>query len=99
MPEGLTLYVCELDRGGPRFHPCRKVHEALDEAGHSYETVVADKNRPFGLFTKGKRAKLEAMSGQEKLPVLELADGSTIAGSGKIAAWAGDHAPAGAGAS
>jgi glutathione S-transferase len=94
MAEGLTLYTCHIDSGGPKLHPCRQVHEALDAAGHTYETVVFDKNKPFGLFTKGKRPKLQEMSGQEKLPVLALADGTTISGSGEIKAWARDSSPA-----
>ncbi|GAC1320920.1 MAG: hypothetical protein NVSMB25_13930 [Thermoleophilaceae bacterium] len=94
MAGSLTLYTCHLDRGGARVHPCRQVHEALEAAGHSYETVVFARNKPLGLFTKGKRPELKAMSGQEKLPVLKLADGETIAGSGPIKAWARRNAHA-----
>lgn len=94
MPEALTLYTCHLDRGGPRFHPCRRCHDALEAAGHRYETVVYDRNKPFGFFTSGKRPELKAKTGQEKLPVLELPDGTTIAGSGSIIAWAKENAPA-----
>jgi glutathione S-transferase len=94
MAQAKKLYTCEIDRGGPKIHPCRKAHDALDEAGHDYETVVFDKNKPMGLFTKGKRPGLKELSGQEKLPVLELTDGSTVAGSGKIVQWAKDNAPA-----
>lgn len=90
----LTLYTCELDRGGPKFHPCRRCHEALEAAGHSYETTVFDRNRPMGLFTKGKRPELKELSGQEKLPVLRLADGTVISGSGRIIDWAKANAPA-----
>jgi glutathione S-transferase len=49
---------------------------------------VFDKNRPFGLFTHGKRPELKRMTGQEKLPVLELDDGTMIPGSGDIIRWA-----------
>jgi glutathione S-transferase len=91
----LTLYTCKLDRGGPKFHPCRRVHEALAAAGHHYETIVFDRNRPFGLFTEGKRPELKELSGQEKLPVLRLSDGTTLNGSGPIIAWARDNAPGG----
>ena len=93
MADEKKLYTCHIDRGGPKVHPCRKAHEALDEAGHAYETKVFDRNKPMGLFTKGKRPELKELSGQEKLPVLELTDGTTIAGSGKIVAWARDNAP------
>jgi glutathione S-transferase len=56
--------------------------------------VVFARNRPFGLFTAGKRPELKELSGQEKLPVLQLDDGSVIVGSGKIVAWARANAPA-----
>ncbi len=94
MPDVPVLHVCHLDRGGPRFHPCRRTHEALEAAGHRYETNTFDRNRPFGLFTKGKRPELMALTGQEKLPVLQLTDGRMIAGSGEIIAWAKANRPA-----
>lgn len=94
MVQAKTLHVCDLDRGGPSFHPCRKVQEEMDELGHSYQTHVFDKNKPMGWFTKGKRPDLKQLSGQEKLPVLELDDGTTIADSKKILEWARANAPA-----
>jgi glutathione S-transferase len=93
MAEALMLYVCHVDRRGPAFHPCRRVQEALDKAGHRYEKVVFDRNRPAGLFTKGKRPELQELSGQEKLPVLRLPDGRTVNGSGAIVRWAKATAP------
>src|SRR5438132_14125456 len=84
MPPKLTLYVCHISDGGPRPHACRRAHEALREAGHDYETVVFGRGHRFGLFTKGRRPHLKEMSGQEKLPVLQWPDGTTIAGSGNI---------------
>jgi glutathione S-transferase len=56
--------------------------------------VVFARNRPFGLFTAGRRPELKKLSGQEKLPVLELDDGTVLAGSGSIVAWARSNAPA-----
>ncbi len=97
MPAKPTLHVCHIDEGGPKPHPCRRAHEALVAAGIDHEKVVFGKNKPFGLFTSGSRPALKAMSGQEKLPVLELPDGSTVNGGGKIAAWARANAPAAAG--
>ena len=91
MPDQPTLLTCSLDDGGPGLHPCRKCHEALKEAGHAYETEIFDKNRPMGLFTKGKRPELQEMTGQEKLPVLRLADGTYVSGSKNIIAWAKDN--------
>ena len=43
---------------------------------------------------QGKRPELKRISGQEKLPVLKLADGSTVNGSGKIVKWAKEQAGA-----
>jgi hypothetical protein len=94
MTEGLTLYVCHIDDGGPPPHACRRAQRALRDAGHDFEKVVYDKGHPFGLFTKGKRPELKEMSGQEMLPVLALSDGSTINGGSNIIAWAKAHAPA-----
>jgi glutathione S-transferase len=69
------------------------VQEALRENGHDFEKIVYGKGRPFGLFTTGRRPELKQMSGQEKLPVLQLPDGSTISGSANMIAWASEHAP------
>ncbi|HEU0316337.1 MAG TPA: glutathione S-transferase N-terminal domain-containing protein [Solirubrobacteraceae bacterium] len=92
MPEETILHVCHLEDGGPPVHPCRRAIQALDAAGITYSRNVFDRNRPFGLFTKGRRPELKQISGQEKLPVLELPDGTTVNGSGDIIAWARAHA-------
>lgn len=94
MSQKPTLHVCHIDQAGPKGHPCRRAEEALSAAGIDHERVVFDKNRPFGLFTSGRRPELKAMSGQEKLPVLELPDGGTVNGGAAIVAWAQEHAVA-----
>jgi hypothetical protein len=94
MPGDLRLHVCHIGVGGIPPHACRRAHEALRDAGHAHETVVSGRGRMFGLFTTGRRPALKALSGQEKLPVLELADGTTISGSANIIAWAAANAPA-----
>ena len=53
-------------------HPCHKVQKALDEAGVEYEVV---KHPSFG---RGRRKELQELSGQNRLPVLELEDGTVI---------------------
>jgi glutathione S-transferase len=90
MPGKLTLYVCHIDDGGPPPHACRRAQRALRDHGHGFDKVIFARGRPFGLFTKGRRPQLKAMSGQEKLPVLELPDGRFISGSAEIIAWARD---------
>jgi glutathione S-transferase len=91
MSDQLTLYVCHINEGGPKPHACRRAIEALRENGHDFEKIVYGKGIPFGLFTKGKRPDLKEMSGQEKLPVLKLADGSTVNGGSNIVEWAKAH--------
>jgi hypothetical protein len=94
MSERLTLYVCHIDDGGPPPHACKRAQRALGSAGHDFEKVIAGRGIPFALFTTGRRPELKRLSGQEKLPVLRLADGTTINGSAQIIAWARDHPPA-----
>jgi len=93
MPGKLTLYVCHIDDGGPPPHACRRAQRALREAGHDFDKVVFAKGHLFGLFTKGRRPQLKAMSGQEQLLVLMLSDGTTINRSPAIIAWAKANAP------
>ena len=93
MSETLTLYVCHIDDGGPGPHACRRAQRALRDSGHEFEKVIAGRGIPFGLFTTGRRPELKEMSGQEKLPVLKLQDGSTVNGSAAIIAWAKANAP------
>ena len=48
-------------------HPCWRVQKALDEQGVDYEVV----KHGFGR----RRPHVEELSGQDKLPLLELKDG------------------------
>jgi glutathione S-transferase len=48
-------------------HPCWKVQKALDEQGVDYEVVKHGFSR--------KRPRVQELTGQQKLPVLELQDG------------------------
>jgi glutathione S-transferase len=93
MPDKLKLLVCHIDDGGPSPHACKRAQRALRAAGHEFDKEVAGKGIPFGLFTTGRRPELKKLSGQEKLPVLQLPDGTTVSGSAKIIAWARDNAP------
>lgn len=96
MSEKLTLYVCHIDDGGPPPHACKRAQRALRNAGHEFDKVIAGRGRLFGLFTTGRRPELKTISGQEKLPVLRLPDGSTVNGSSEIIEWARRHRPDGA---
>jgi glutathione S-transferase len=95
MLERAVLHVCHLDDGGLPPHACKRAQRALRAAGVDFEKVIAGRGRLFGLFTKGRRPRLKALSGQERLPVLELPDGTTVNGSAQIIAWAREHAPSG----
>jgi glutathione S-transferase len=87
MPEKPTLFVCHGDDGGPRFHPCRRVQEALRDAGIEYRKVIAAHGSPIPLLRRGSRDQLFAATGTKKLPTLKLPDGTTISHSRAILAW------------
>ena len=86
-----TLFVCHGDDGGPRIHPCRRVQEALRDAGIPYEKVVAAHGSPIPFLRKGSRDELRQATGTTKLPTLKLADGTVISHSKAILAWVGEQ--------
>ena len=87
MADTPTLYVCHGDDGGPQVHPCRRVQEALRGAGIEYEKVIAGHGHPIPFLRKGSRHDLRDATGDKKLPVLELPDGTIITHSRAILAW------------
>jgi glutathione S-transferase len=87
MAEAPTLFVCHGDDGGPRFHPCRRVQEALRAAGIEYDKVVAAHGSPIPFLRKGSREELRQATGATKLPALKLADGTVITNSRAILSW------------
>src|SRR3954447_25632304 len=86
-----TLYVCHGDDGGPRIHPCRRVQEALREAGIEYEKVIAAQGSPIPFLRKGSRDELRDATGTTKLPSLKLPDGTVISHSRAILRWIRDQ--------
>src|SRR3954452_11456075 len=90
-PTEPTLYTCQFTNHFGALHPCAKAHRALTDAGISYRGAVFGMGRPRGIATSGKLPELARISGQEKLPVLALPDGTTVNGSQDIAAWATEH--------
>ena len=82
-----TLFVCHGDDGGPRFHPCRRVQEAMRAAGIEYEKVIAGHGSPIPFLRKGSRDELYDATGTRKLPTLKLADGTVISNSRAITSW------------
>jgi glutathione S-transferase len=93
MPDTPTLFVCHGDEGGPRIHPCRRVQEALRDAGIAYDKVVAAHGSPFPFMRKGSREDLRAATGDTKLPAMKLADGSVLTPSRAIFAWIREQQP------
>ena len=87
MSQKPTLFVCHGDDGGPRFHPCRRVQEALRGAGIEYRKVIAGHGSPIPFLRRGSRDQLYAATGTKKLPTLKLPDGTIISHSGAILAW------------
>lgn len=53
-------------------HPCWKVEKALKERGIDYEAVLEP------TFPRGKRTAVKEHTRQDKLPVIETADGTWI---------------------
>jgi hypothetical protein len=82
-----TLYVCHGDEGGPKMHPCRRVQEAMNAKGITYEKVVAAHGNPIPFLRKGSREDLRKATGETTLPALKLPDGTVIARSRAIRAW------------
>ena len=87
MPELPTLYVCHGDDGGPRIHPCRRVQEAMREAGIEHEKVVAVHGNPIPFLRKGSREELREATGDTKVPALKLPDGTVLTHSRAILGW------------
>jgi hypothetical protein len=94
----MKLYVCWGTWKGatpPPFrradrHPCGVAHEALIEAGYQPKVVRCYGWEALpGVFnlTPGRR-KVERLTGDVTVPVLERGDGEVIAGSREIADWA-----------
>ena len=91
MAEIPTLFVCHGDDGGPKVHPCRRVQEALREAGIEYEKVIAAHGHPIPFLRKGSRDELREATGDTKLPALKLPDGTVLKHSRAILAWVAEQ--------
>jgi glutathione S-transferase len=75
----------------PRFHPCRRVQEALRAANIEYEKVIAAHGSPIPFLRKGSRDELREATGSTKLPALKLPDGTVITHSRAILSWIGQQ--------
>ena len=68
-------------------HPCRRVQEALRDAGIEYDKVIAAHGSPLPFLRKGSREELLAATGAKKLPALKLSDGTVLIHSRAISSW------------
>jgi hypothetical protein len=50
-------------------HPCWRVQKALDDQGVEYELEI-------GPLSRGKRTRVNELTGQSKYPVIEFEDGT-----------------------
>jgi glutathione S-transferase len=82
-----TLYVCHGDEGGPPFHPCSRVQQAMHAKGIEYDKVIAGHGSPFPFLRKGSRDELATATGDRKLPTLKLPDGTIHTHSKAILGW------------
>ncbi len=87
MSDTPTLWVCHGDEGGPKVHPCKRVQEALRAKGLGYEKRIGGHGHPIPFLRKGTRDELRAATGQDRLPALQLADGTVITPSKAILRW------------
>jgi hypothetical protein len=90
-----TLYICwGLFRTPRPGHPCRNAYDALTGAGLKPRIVRC---YGWGLLpswlnrSRGRR-EVRKLTGGDWVPVLVTGDGSLIAGSGAITAWATNRA-------
>ncbi|WP_445151751.1 glutathione S-transferase N-terminal domain-containing protein [Baekduia sp. Peel2402] len=82
-----TLFVCHGDDEGPKFHPCKKVQEALLAANIPYNKVIAGHGHPIPFLRKGSRQVVVDATGSDKLPALRLSDGTVVTHSKAILGW------------
>jgi hypothetical protein len=82
-----TLFVCHGDDEGPKFHPCRRVQEALRTAEIPYNKVIAGHGHPIPFLRKGSRQVVVDATGSDKLPALRLPDGRVVIHSKAILGW------------
>ena len=75
----IRLHRCPLSFIKTSGHGCWQAQKALDETGIDYELVKEPLRRP-------KRTEVIRLSGQEMLPIIELADGTVVREEGKVLA-------------
>jgi hypothetical protein len=94
----VKLYVCwgTFPTPRPGGHPCANAYHALKDAGHDPEIVKSYGFAPLpaALNNTPGRKRAQELTGKRWVPVLELDDGTAVADSQEIIAWAAAN-PAG----
>ena len=93
----MKLYVCWGTfpvpwprKGGswrPGGHPCKRAHDALEEAGYAPQVVRAYGFGQLPDFTRARK-EVKRLTGESWVPVLVLDDGRVISDSKNIEDWA-----------
>lgn len=65
----VKLHRCKARWAKSAGHPCWRVESALRDQGIEYEVVTVS-------LLKGRRAEIERLTGQRRVPVIEFEDGS-----------------------
>ncbi len=88
----MKLYVCwgTFPTPRPGGHPCANAYHALKDAGHDPVLVKSYGFAPLpaALNNTSGRKRAQELTGKRWVPVLELDDGTAIADSREIVAWA-----------
>jgi glutathione S-transferase-like protein len=88
----VKLYVCwgTFPTPRPGGHPCANAYHALKDAGYEPEVVKSYglAALPAALNNTAGRRRAQELTGKRWVPVLELDDGTAIADSHEIVAWA-----------
>ena len=93
----MKLYTCgQTDHGAGLGHPCGRAAKALREAGYTPDIETVGGYRLMPWTRKGQRDHIQAISGQQDVPVLVADDGEVVSGTSTIISWAKAHPAAGA---
>jgi hypothetical protein len=89
----MKVYVCWDEKPAHPIvgaHPCGVAAKAVKDAGHDPEIVKAYgwAKLPAALNRTTGRREVRELTGRDEVPVLVLDDGTAIAGSREIVAWA-----------
>ena len=89
----MVLYTCAFGTDFGSFgHACGRAGKALKAAGYDFEVkkVGGFKHVPFTIRGEARK-RVEELSGQQDVPILDLGDDGVVTGSEEIVRWAEAH--------